>query len=309
MTNWETFYSKYAPPPKYDLVLKDVSNFSQSNEHRRIVLITSGGTTVPLEHNTVRYVDNFSAGTRGSASTEYFLQEGYAVIFMHRINSLEPFVRHFQGHDLLNMLELKDNEEGETSISVKSDSLPKLAPLLRLYKKAISENRLIKVGFTSLSDYLWLLRGVAGVLSKAGSRAMLYLAAAVSDFYIPADELPEHKIQSKEGAPVISLWLVPKILQPLVSLWVPDAFVISFKLETDDSILISKAHDALDKYKHKLVIGNLLQTRKHHVVLVSATEETDLKLTPEEIQSGVEIEKKLVAELIQKHSLFIEGNL
>ena len=26
---------------------------------------------MPLEHNTVRFVDNFSAGTRGAASAEY----------------------------------------------------------------------------------------------------------------------------------------------------------------------------------------------------------------------------------------------
>lgn len=28
---------------------------------------------------------------------------------------------------------------------------------------------------------------------------MFYLAAAVSDFYIPASEMPEHKIQSSNG--------------------------------------------------------------------------------------------------------------
>jgi len=48
------------------------------------VLFQSGGTTVPLEHNTVRFVDNFSAGTRGSASAEYFLGAGYSVIFLYR---------------------------------------------------------------------------------------------------------------------------------------------------------------------------------------------------------------------------------
>ena len=46
--------------------------------------IKSGGTTVPLEQNTVRFIDNFSAGTRGSASAEYFLGAGYQVIFLHR---------------------------------------------------------------------------------------------------------------------------------------------------------------------------------------------------------------------------------
>lgn len=70
----------------------------------------SGGTTVPLEHNTVRFVDNFSAGNRGSASAEYFLEHGYAVIFMYRTKSLEPFTRHFSGQQLLDMLEL--HEEG-----------------------------------------------------------------------------------------------------------------------------------------------------------------------------------------------------
>ena len=48
------------------------------------IVFQSGGTTVPLEHVTVRFVDNFSAGTRGASSTEYFLSAGYAVIFMYR---------------------------------------------------------------------------------------------------------------------------------------------------------------------------------------------------------------------------------
>ena len=30
-----------------------------------VVLVTSGGTTVPLERKTVRYIDNFSTGGRG----------------------------------------------------------------------------------------------------------------------------------------------------------------------------------------------------------------------------------------------------
>lgn len=58
----------------------------------------------------MRFVDNFSAGNRGSASAEYFLEHGYAVIFMYRTKSLEPFTRHFSGQQLLDMLEL--HEEG-----------------------------------------------------------------------------------------------------------------------------------------------------------------------------------------------------
>lgn len=63
---------------------------------------------------------------------------------------------------------------------------------------------------------------------------------------------PTHKIQSGLGAPTISLQLVPKLLAPLVSLWVPHAFVVSFKLETDENLLISKARDSLNKYHHNV---------------------------------------------------------
>lgn len=75
----------------------------------------SGGTTVPLEHNTVRFVDNFSAGTRGSASAEYFLDHGYAVIFMHRLKSLEPFTRHFTGQQFFDMLDVSETSENNES--------------------------------------------------------------------------------------------------------------------------------------------------------------------------------------------------
>ncbi|XP_075232098.1 phosphopantothenoylcysteine synthetase isoform X2 [Lycorma delicatula] len=259
MSQWEKFYSSYPPPNDYNSSLKKISAFCEIHKDKKIVLITSGGTAVPLEHNTVRFVDNFSAGTRGSASAEYFLQTGYAVIFMHRQGSLEPYARHFKGQELLELLEVVQNETGETQVKVQDSSIHKVLPILKMYETVKSEGRLIKIPFVNLPDYLWLLKGAAEVFSKAGENVMLYLAAAVSDFYIPPNEMSEHKIQSRDGALVISLHLVPKILQPLVNAWVPNAFVISFKLETDESILISKARAALEKYKHKVTgVRNLL---------------------------------------------------
>jgi len=59
-------------------------------------------------------------------------------------------------------------------------------------------------------------------------------------------------MQSQSGAPVISLETTPKMLEPLVAEWLPNAYTISFKLETDESILISKARGALHKYHHKV---------------------------------------------------------
>lgn len=78
-------------------------------EKHYIFSFQSGGTTVPLEHNAVRFVDNFSAGARGSASAELFLDYDYIVIFLFRVKSLEPFVRHFTGYTFLDALEIKTN--------------------------------------------------------------------------------------------------------------------------------------------------------------------------------------------------------
>ncbi|CAK5071144.1 unnamed protein product [Meloidogyne enterolobii] len=78
-----------------------INKFISTHEGRKIVLVTSGGTRVKLEVNAVRSIENFSMGTRGAASTEYFLEKGYAVIFFHREESLKPYSRrylHFFDH-------------------------------------------------------------------------------------------------------------------------------------------------------------------------------------------------------------------
>lgn len=68
---------------------------------------------VPLENQTVRFIDNFSAGTRGAVSAENFLENGYAVIFMHRQFSLQPYSRHYthSTHCFLDYMTL--NQDGK----------------------------------------------------------------------------------------------------------------------------------------------------------------------------------------------------
>ncbi|XP_026681560.1 phosphopantothenate--cysteine ligase isoform X2 [Diaphorina citri] len=255
-----------------------------------------------MEHNTVRFVDNFSAGTRGASSVEYFVEQGYAVLFVYRNNSIRPYIRHFSGATFLDCLQVSaDNPD---TISVKPEVVPKLRPILDRYARVKRDSLLLSVEFTTLAEYLWLLRTVCESLQDEGNRVLLYLAAAVADFYIPADQMPEHKMQSGDGPPVISLQLVPKMLSPLTSVWSPRAFVVSFKLETDPNILVKKARAALDKYHHKLVIGNLLHTRKHQVILVSAEAEVPITLSEEDKASGVEIEKYLVQEVTRRHEAF-----
>ena len=97
---------------------------------------------------------------------------------------------------------------------------------------------------------------------------MVFLAAAVSDFYLPWSVMSEHKIQSREGPLELSLPQVPKMLLPLKLQWCPDCFVVSFKLETDPSILHAKASKSLAMYNHEVVVANILTTRKETLDLV-----------------------------------------
>ena len=257
----------------------------------------SGGTTVPIELNTVRFVDNFSAGTRGSASTEYLLKTGkYAVIFLYRQMSLEPYSRHFTPDELLSQIELNDDSN---ELSIKDAQQSRLKGILR--DKKDHEKRLLKLTFTTLSEYLFTLRELAQILNPLGPNAMLYLAAAVSDFYIPPQNLAVHKIQSNEPLSV-HFDLVPKVLRPLVKFWVPDAFVISFKLETDERILLDKARKALDKYGHKLVIANELNTRKNKVTLVTEADSEVIAIT----DHSIEIEQLIIDNVVARHTHFIE---
>ncbi|KAJ1826735.1 Phosphopantothenate--cysteine ligase cab2 [Coemansia sp. RSA 2706] len=267
-----------------------------------IVLVTSGGTTVPLENNTVRFVDNFSAGTRGSASAEQFLALGYLVIFLYRENSLQPFNRHYShnGQGLLAYVE----PDGRGGVRVKPEFATRMLGDLECYLKYHS--RLLQVTFTTLADYLFLLREISTVLAPLGSRAMFYLAAAVSDFFIPSHSMAEHKIQSGSGALTLRMNQVPKFLRPLVRSWAPACFVVSFKLETDPDLLEPKAKHALEKYGHQIVVANLLDTRKWQVWLVTRDSQPCLLQIPKDaLAAGRDIEQDIVAELASRHKAFM----
>ena len=117
---WENFFRENAAPKEFENVQKSVEEFCQffdvneaSKSSVPIVLITSGGTTIPFEQNMVRFIDNFSAGTRGSASAEYFLQNGYATIFLHRSSSLKPFSRHLTTDNIFEILEQTGEHEAK----------------------------------------------------------------------------------------------------------------------------------------------------------------------------------------------------
>ncbi|XP_037303669.2 phosphopantothenate--cysteine ligase [Pungitius pungitius] len=273
---------------------------------RRVVLITSGGTKVPLESRTVRFLDNFSSGRRGASSAEYFMDSGYAVIFLHRHRSLYPYTRMFSNINMLDALKFSGGASSNSGeVVVNQQVLPDIARALRRYQEVKEGKLLLPIEFSTLSEYLHLLKAAAQALSAIGSKAMFYLAAAVSDFYIPASEMPEHKIQSSNGPLQLSMNMVPKILSPLVKDWAPRAFVISFKLETDPTILLDKARRALDAYRHQAVVANVLDSRRGYVVVVTPETQAELIISDEDVKNDVEIEERIVSNLTSAHNKFI----
>ncbi|KAM4704201.1 phosphopantothenate--cysteine ligase [Rhinophrynus dorsalis] len=309
----ERIRQDFAPPlPEVVEAAGAMARFARDHgsRGRRVVLITSGGTKVPLESRTVRFLDNFSSGRRGAASAEYFLQAGYAVIFLHRHRSLYPYSRRYTAVNWLDALRLLPSDTpGESTHRVEAEQthLPGIVGVLQEYHNMKDSGSLLPVEFNTLSDYLHLLQAAAQALSPLGSNAMFYLAAAVSDFYIPASEMPEHKIQSSSGPLQITMKMVPKMLSPLVKDWAPKAFVISFKLETDPLILIERARKALATYRHQVVVANVLDSRRSYVVVVTNTTEAQLSVSEEEDRLGVEIEEKIIKDLTSRHKHFIEG--
>ncbi|RMJ24234.1 Phosphopantothenate-cysteine ligase [Aspergillus sp. HF37] len=307
----ESVYFNDHPPPKnlprHESLARNFINYHVESK-RRVVLVTSGGTTVPLENQTVRFIDNFSAGTRGATSAEYFLEQDYAVIFLHRQFSLMPYSRHYS-HSTNCFLDFMEeappcpSSDGSNSnhgpIMVCDQYQDEMREVLRRYRSAKQNNLLLLLPFTTIAEYLFELRSMAKLMRPLGANAMFYLAAAVSDFFIPRDRMAEHKIQSSEvpqsankndstdsseiytgendSEPprnskklIVDLDPVPKFLHRLVDGWAPQgSMIVSFKLETDPDLLVYKAQTALQRYSHHLVIGNLLSTRKWEVVFVT----------------------------------------
>jgi phosphopantothenate-cysteine ligase len=344
----EDLYFMASSPPK---TLEKYSSLSQAfvqkhAEHRPVVLVTSGGTTVPLENQTVRFIDNFSAGTRGATSAEYFLEHGYAVIFLHREFSLLPYSRHYS-HSVNCFLDYMQEHDGR--VVVDEEYQIKMLEVLGKYTKARKEGTLLLLSYTTINEYLWFLRDVAILMKPLGNSALFYLAAAVSDFFVPKDRMVEHKIQSgeqfntslqqagqeqppaahmKNGSLIIDLDPVPKFLKRLVDGWAPQGMIVSFKLETDPAILTTKAKYALNKYQHHLVIGNLLTTRKWEVVFVSkmldreeewirlpqsparneTTKNNNLRQEPP-CDPVLEIESLIIPEVKRLHERFMTGKL
>lgn len=236
---------------------------------QRVACVTSGGTTVPLEVRTVRFIDNFSTGNRGAASAEQLLESGARVLFVHRRGSAFPYHRAMDRLAAPN--EFLGRMRSATTAQAWAQEAVAQVPVDRFEAGAPSLENFLSVSFTTVFEYLVLLKEAALALAPAGPRAMLYLAAAVSDFFVPQADMALDKIQSAHGGLTLNLHPVPKLLGLIkqdAPQWAPEAFLVSFKLETNENIVIAKAAKALQTYGIDLVVSNVLATREQAVTLV-----------------------------------------
>ena len=53
-------------------------------------------SSMSIKSQSCKRVSLRTLGTRGALSTEYFIRAGYAVIFVTRLHSLQPFTVHYR---------------------------------------------------------------------------------------------------------------------------------------------------------------------------------------------------------------------
>ena len=324
----QQFFNTTTPPKDLEQIQQRLEAYlNKLPKDCPIAIVTSGGTMVPLEKHTVRFIDNFSTGARGTALAERLLEQNYAVIFLHRQGSRRPFLNtmyddiermtkelsslvnptgngNISSSSTTNTTNSSLSSSSSTSISSSKNPpkqswlsyfgfsispetvqalsiFEKIMKSLEIFIKSQVHESYLEIPFTSVDDYLFKLRSIStAVHSKKENKSLILLAAAVSDFYIPENKMTEHKIQSDNNINLFSwftknprgltleLYPVPKALYTLKTEWAPKACVISFKLETDPSLLIPKAWNSIKISEMDAVIANILETRYKEVTIV-----------------------------------------
>ena len=129
------------------------------------------------------------------------LAAGYSVLYVRREGSARPFVSRV----------VRAVADAGSRLSVLPDGRvavgpvpPETAAAVAAGAAVAAEGRLLEVPFTSVGDYLHVLREAASACAPAEERAMFVLAAAVSDFYVP-----ERELVCVRGAPV-AVWRAPR---------------------------------------------------------------------------------------------------
>ena len=157
---------------------------------------------MPLERQSVRFIENFSRGTRGALSTEELLHRGYAVVLIVRDNAEKPFegtalrlcnAAGIEAESWLDLIDVAwpcgtspgDNDNGDPSGNADATIPKALRQVIRDRTGSQKDGTLLMLRYATIFEYMHLLGVAARTLDALGPRVLFYHAAAVSDFYVP----------------------------------------------------------------------------------------------------------------------------
>lgn len=215
------------------------------------ILITSGGTTIPID--PVRSIGNTSSGRFGAALATEALKAGMQVTYLTATHAQTPFATHID----LNI---------RPSLSVNEARLQQLSEFADQYHHQYHEVR-----YQTYDEYAEHLKA----LTTKHQPTIVMLAAAVSDYLV--DNFSDNKIRSSDALQ-IHLKPAPKLIHN-VRAWSPKSFITGFKLlvNANDAELIAAAKISIVQHDLDLCVANdlsSLQRGKHEIIIVTRDGDT-----------------------------------
>ncbi|KAF0697087.1 Aste57867_12194 [Aphanomyces stellatus] len=283
---------------KMDETAERVKDFvaTQLQQGRRVALVTCGSATVPLTSESV--MDGVSFGDRGAASAEHFLRAGYAVIFLHRSGSLAPFSRHFQlyirDNRFLSMLSIHDEDHTLRVESLESDEQERLATVLTEAKA--TKARLFHLKFSTVQQYLYLLRMASEALDPAAARGLIFLSASVLDYYVPCVATT-----GKKEALTLNLVRTPNLIAKIRRKYAPKACLVTLKSVADKGQMQSAAFRDIERWGVDVVVADSPML-PNELALISPQEE--FVVSPPQNSTAaeaIELEVACAAMLVEMH--------
>lgn len=209
------------------------------------ILITSGGTTVPID--AVRNISNSSTGRFGASIAAAALRAGMNVTYLAAQHAESPFTTHV-------------DFQTEADFNALTEKIKSKHDFYLQHHAHYAEHR-----FQTYDDYAIQLEKL--VLEQ--KPRIIILAAAVSD-YLVANHV-DKKIDSSQALQ-IQLKSAPKLIQKIKQ-WLPETFLVGFKLlvNVTDEELIFAARSSIQKNHLDLCAANDLMSLKrqvHEIILV-----------------------------------------
>ena len=97
---------------------------------------------------------------------------------------------HIQDILVIQLIVLDFMTEKDNKIQINDQFADEMLQVWRKYNEAKDTNSLLLIPFTTVNQYLYTLKEILENLHIMKSKALFYLAAAVSDFFIPQSRMP-----------------------------------------------------------------------------------------------------------------------